>query len=180
MSLHFFGLGRVEDLKAVVLSLHADEGLDVTVQEDGLVDGQGTDDHLGDGVEDAAFPVLVVREHLRKHLSARFESVFLNLSEESSTDLLVILLQLTEFVLSGGIEPVHQVLSLSDGVSLEINGADDLSLLDSDHILLNVSSLLEDSALHFSELVDLNAASGEVLSDREGEPVVVAGSLLHL
>jgi hypothetical protein len=62
-------------------------------------------------------------------------------------------------VFSGSIEPVHQVLSLSDGVSLEINIADDFSLLDSDDILLNVSSLLKDSALHFSEFVDLNATS---------------------
>jgi hypothetical protein len=113
-------------------------------------------------------------------LSARFKGVLLNLSEESSTDLLVILLELTELVDSGGIEPVHQVLSLSDSVSLEVDSTDDLSVLDSDHILLDVSCLLEDSALHFSELVDLNTASREVLSDGKGEPVVVSGTLLHL
>jgi hypothetical protein len=136
-----------------------DGGFNVTVKEDSFIDSQCTDNHLGDSVENAPFPVLVVGEHFRKHLSARFKSVFFNLSKESSTNFLVVLLKLTELVASVGIKPVHQVLSLSDGVSLEINIADDFSLLDSDDILLNVSSLLKDSALHFSEFVDLNATS---------------------
>ena len=39
LSLHLFSGGLVDDLKTVVLGLHADEGLDVAVQENGLVDG---------------------------------------------------------------------------------------------------------------------------------------------
>lgn len=179
-TLHLFGGRVVDNFKVIVSSFHADKGLDFSVQKDSLVDGQGSDDHLGDSVENATFPVLVVREHLRMMAGTRAEGTFFNRAKESSTNLLVFLGELAEFAESLKIKPVHQVLSFSDGVSFEVNLTDDFSSFNHEDVLLDVSSLREDSDLHFLELVDLVTAVLEVLSDREGEPVVVTGSLVHL
>ena len=65
-------------------------------------------------------------------------------------------------------------------MSFEVNLTDDFSSFNHEDVLLDVSSLREDSDLHFLELVDLVTAVLEILSDREGEPVVVTGSLVHL
>jgi hypothetical protein len=78
------------------------------------------------------------------------------------------------------IEVFHEVLGFHQLVSLEVDGADDLSILDTLDLLLDVGGVVKNALLHLLEFVDLHLALLDVLVDRETEPVVVPSSLVHL
>jgi len=181
LGLHLLSSWLIDDLQVVVPGFHADQGLDfASVEQDCLVHSKGTDNHTRDGVEDPAFPVLVVGKHLRELTRVRLEGILFDHPEVGVTDRVVVLHQLVQLLEAGLIEPVHEVLGLLELVRSEVDLADDLGILDGLHLLLDVGSVREDTVLHLLKLVDGLLALTNILHDGEGEPVIVTGTLLHL
>jgi len=58
--------------------------------------------------------------------------------------------------------------------------SNDLSVFDVNNFLLNVRSMLKNDVLGLSESVDSNLALSDVLIDRQGEPVMVLDTLIHM
>ena len=80
----------VVHLGVVERGLHLDERLTCFLEE-GLVSGQRTDDHLVNGIEDLALPVVVVDLHLLMALGVGLKCLCLDGLQVVVTNVLVVL-----------------------------------------------------------------------------------------
>ena len=152
----------VVHLRIVELGLHLDQRL-ACLLEKGLVRGQRPDHHLVDRVKDLALPVVVVDLHLLVALSNSLEGLLLDGLQVVIADILVILHKCIDFLKAVGLEVVTELSDVHDFTVIKVNWANDARVLNCLHLLLNVASLLEDTAFGVLELLNLLVALLDVL-----------------
>lgn len=171
------------DLWMVVRTGHLDEAWSLSPHPNGLVGSKSSDNHLGNGVEDSSLPVLVVWTHLFASFRvtcAGLNSAFFNTLKVLITNVLIVLNELRENLDSVGFKEIREFGNVHWGFSVEVDLSDNLSILNIDNLLLNVRGMLENDVLGLSESVDSDLALSDVLINRQGEPVMVGDTLIHM
>lgn len=163
----------------IVERVHSDQRWLLNSLPEGLVGSQGSNDHLSDSVEDSSFPILIVWPHLFVLLVSLLDSAVLNTLQVHVTDVVIILDQIGDNLLSMHIEVLRERRYMHRVFSVELDLSDNNGIFDVHDLLLNVLGVLDDSTLNFLELVNGLLAVDDVLRNRKREPVVVFSSLVH-
>lgn len=163
----------------IVERVHSDQRWLLNSLPEGLVGSQGSNDHLSDSVEDSSFPILIVWPHLFVLLVSLLDSAVLNTLQVHVTDVVIILDQIGDNLLSMHIEVLGERSYMHRVFPVELDLSDNDGIFDVHDLLLNVLGVLDDSTLNFLELVNGLLAVDDVLRNRKREPVVVFSSLVH-
>ena len=113
-------------------------------------------------------------------LSLRLERLKFNRLQVVVTDVGVVLDQGVDLFSTVCVKVLAELRDIHDLGVFEVDGADNACIFNRLHLLLDVGGLLEDAALGVLELFDLLVALLNVLTDGQGEPVVVIETLVHL
>ena len=113
-------------------------------------------------------------------LRSRLERLLLNSLQVVVTDVVIVFHKSVDLLRAERIKVLAELSNVHDLCVLEVDGADDARVLNGLNLLLDVGGLLEDAALRVLELLDLFVALIDVLTDGQGEPVMVLSSLVHL
>jgi hypothetical protein len=64
LSTEFIQSGMISDLRMSITGCHLDKRWLLSAHPEDLVGAQGTDNHLGDGVENPTFPIVVIGDEV--------------------------------------------------------------------------------------------------------------------
>lgn len=171
MSLELIDGGVVRHLRVAVGGAHLDEGFLATPES--LVSGHCTDDHLGDSVENTAFPVVVVTAHLFLVLGVGLKSALFNASQVSVTDVLIVFNELSKNLLTSSVKVLSELSDTHNVSALEVDSPDEDGIFDVLNLLSDILGVLFNTVLDFLEVLDTLLALADEFWNGEREPVVV-------